>query len=69
MHLYLPTALFDRLKDDFNLSRAPADSIRHTVGIRDDVIDQIGRSILSDLAAETTASRMYAEAAAVMLAA
>jgi AraC family transcriptional regulator len=69
MHLYLPTALFDRLKDDFNLPGAPADSIRHAAGVRDDVIDQIGRSILSDLAAETTASRMYAEAAAVTLAA
>ena len=68
-HLYLPTALFDRLKGDFNLPGAPADSIRHAAGISDDVIEQIGRSIISDLAAETTASRMYAEAAAVMLAA
>src|ERR1700729_266873 len=46
-HLYLPTALFDRLKDDFNLPAAPAQSIRHAVGIGDEVIDQIGRSILS----------------------
>ncbi len=68
-HLYLPTALFDRLKDDFNLPGAPADSIRLAAGISDDVIEQIGRSILSDLAFETTASRMYAEAAAVTLAA
>ncbi len=69
MHLYLPTALFDRLKDDFNLPGAPANSIRHAAGISDDVIDQIGRSVLSDLGTETTASRMYAEAAAVTLAA
>src|ERR1700680_111626 len=69
MHLYLPTALFDRLKDDFNLPVAPAHSIRHAVGIGDDVIDQIGRSILSELAVETTASRVYVEAASLTLAA
>ena len=49
MHLYLPTALFDRLKDDFNLPVAPAHSIRYAAGISDEVIDQIGRSILSEL--------------------
>src|SRR6202166_3633145 len=69
MHLYLPTALFDRLKDDFNLPVAPAHSIRHAVGIGDAVIDQIGRSILSELAVETAASRVYVEAASLTLAA
>jgi AraC family transcriptional regulator len=69
MHLYLPTALFDRLKDDFNLPVAPTHSIRLAVGIGDDVIDQIGRSILSELAVETAASRMYVEAASLTLAA
>ena len=69
MHLYLPTALFDRLKDDFNLPVAPAHSIRHAVGIGDDVIDQIGRSILSELHVETAASRVYVEAASLTLAA
>jgi AraC family transcriptional regulator len=69
MHLYLPTALFDGLKDDFNLPVAAAHSIRHAVGIGDDVIDQIGRSILSELNVETAASRMYVEAASLTLAA
>ena len=69
MHLYLPTALFDRLKDDFNLPVAPAHSIRHAVGIGDDVIDQIGRSILCELTVETAASRVYVEAASLTLAA
>jgi len=68
-HLYLPTALFDRLKDDFNLPVAPADSIRNAAGIGDDVIDQIGRSILSEVTAETAAGRMYVEAASLALAA
>jgi AraC family transcriptional regulator len=69
MHLYLPTVLFDRLKDDFKLPVAPARSIRHAAGIRDDVIDQVGRSILSELGVETAASRMYVETAALTLAA
>jgi AraC family transcriptional regulator len=69
MHLYLPTALFDRLKDDFNLPVARAHSIRHAAGINDDVIDQIGRSIFSELAVETAAGRIYLETASLMLAA
>jgi AraC family transcriptional regulator len=69
MHLYLPTALFDRLKDDFNLPVSAAHSIRHAVGIVDDVIDQVGRSILSELTVETAASRVYVEAASLTLAA
>jgi AraC family transcriptional regulator len=69
MHLYLPTAQFDRLKDDFNLPYAPAHSIRHEAGIDDDVIDQIGRSILSELALETSAGRMYVDTASLTLAA
>jgi len=69
MHLYLPTALFDRLSDDFNLTVAPAHSIRYLAGIYDEVIQQIGCSILSELANETAASRMYVETASLTLAA
>jgi AraC family transcriptional regulator len=69
MHLYLPTALFDRLKDDFSLPAAPAHSIRLAVGICDNVINQIGRSFLSELTVETAASRVYVEAASLTLAA
>jgi AraC family transcriptional regulator len=67
MHLYLPTSMFDRLKDDFNLPVAPAHSIRHAYGIDDEVIDQLGRSILSELANETAAGRMYVETASLAL--
>jgi AraC family transcriptional regulator len=67
MHLYLPTTLFDRLKEDFNLPAAPAHSIRYAAGIKDDVIDQIGRSIVPELTVETAGGRMYAEAAALTL--
>src|SRR4029077_6717550 len=69
MHLYLPTTLFDRLKDDFNLPAAPAHSVRLAVGVYDNVIDQIGRSLLSELAVETAPSRVYVETASLTLAA
>jgi AraC family transcriptional regulator len=69
MHLYLPTALFDRLQDDFNLPVAPALSIRHLAGIRDEVIDAIGCSLLSELDNETSTGRMYVETASLSLAA
>ena len=69
LHLYLPTLLFDRLKDDFNLPIGPTYSIRHAAGIDDDVIYQIGCSILSELTAETAAGRMYVETASLTLAA
>jgi AraC family transcriptional regulator len=69
VHLYLPTALFNRLKDDFDLPISPARSIHHAAGIRDDVIDQISRSMLPELTAETAASRIYIETASLALAA
>lgn len=69
MHLYLPITLFDRLKEDFSLPGAAAHSIRLADGIYDDVIDHVGRSILSELRSETAASRMYVETASLMLAA
>jgi len=69
LHMYLPIALFDRLKDDFNLPAAPAHSIRDAAGIRDSVINEVGRSILSELTVETSASRLYVETASMMLAA
>jgi AraC family transcriptional regulator len=69
LHIHLPVGLFDRLKDDFTLPMAPAVSIRHEAGITDGVIDQVGRAILSELTIETSASRVFAETGALMLAA
>jgi AraC family transcriptional regulator len=69
LHVHLPGLLFDRLKDDFKLPMAPAHSIRHAAGISDGVINQVSRSILSELTAETSVSRFYVETASMMLAA
>jgi AraC family transcriptional regulator len=69
MHLYLPTTLFRRLSDDFNLRTAPAHSIRYAGGIRDEVIHETAVSILAEMTTETAAGRMFVETASLMLAA
>ena len=69
LHLYLPTALFRRLSDDFNLIGEPARLIRSVAGVRDEVIEQVGRSILSEMTEETSTGRMFVETASLTLAA
>lgn len=69
MHVYLPTGLFARLRDDFNLPRAPADSVRYVAGVRDATMNSILLSILAEMATETSVGRMYVEMASLMLAA
>jgi AraC family transcriptional regulator len=69
LHLYLPEALFRRLSDDFNLPGEPGSSIRYASGAHDGIIEQIGRSILSEMTDETSAGRMFVETASLTLAA
>jgi AraC family transcriptional regulator len=69
LHLYLPTTLFSRLRDDFDLPKAPAQSVRYVAGVRDAVIYSTALAIVSAMTTETSVSRMYAEAASLMLAA
>jgi AraC family transcriptional regulator len=68
MHLYLPITTFRRLSDEFNLPGAPVNSIRSVAGIRDEVINSIALSLLSEITHETATGRMYAETASLMLA-
>ena len=69
LHLYLPTLLFRRLSDDFNLPGMPAHSIRYLAGVRDEIIDHVGRSIVSEMTNESAAGRMFVETASLTLAA
>jgi AraC family transcriptional regulator len=69
LHLYLPTTQFHKLADDFNLPGAPARSIRYVAGVQDEVIYQIGLSIISAMTDETAAGRMFVETASATLAA
>jgi AraC family transcriptional regulator len=69
LHLYLPTTQFRKLADDFNLPGAPARSIRYVAGVRDEVIHQIGLSIIAAMTNESAAGRMFVETASATLAA
>jgi AraC family transcriptional regulator len=69
LHLYLPTTLFRKLADDFNLPAAPAHSIRYVAGMRDEVIHQIGLSFIAAMTNDSAAARMFVETASATLAA
>lgn len=55
LHVYLPMLLFRRLSDDFNLPAMPAHSIRNLAGVRDEIINQVRRSIVSEMTNERAA--------------
>jgi AraC family transcriptional regulator len=69
LHLYVPTAAFGRLIDDYNLPAAPGRSIRHSCGVQDELINQIGLSVLSEMMSPTAAGRMLVETSSLLLAA
>lgn len=68
-HFFLPLALFDRLKDDFQLPNSPGFSVKCYIGIEDSIIANILLSLISEMSNETSSTRMYGETAALMLAA
>ncbi|HEY0301502.1 MAG TPA: AraC family transcriptional regulator, partial [Rhizomicrobium sp.] len=69
LHLYLPLRQFEALADTYNLPRSPARSLQFLAGLEDEMIRQIGLSILSELTSETAAGRMLVETASLLLAA
>jgi len=69
LHLYLPTQRFMTLADRYRLPPRPAHSVRYAAGVDDEVLRQIGRSILAELANESAAGRLVVEAASTLLAA
>jgi AraC family transcriptional regulator len=69
LHLYLPKVSFARLMDDYNLPAAPGRSIRQSCGVQDEVINQIGLSVLSEMMCPTAAGRMLVETSSLLLAA
>lgn len=60
---------FTRLINDYNLPAAPGGSILYSSGVQDDVINEIGLSVLSEMASPTATSRMLAETSSLLLAA
>jgi AraC family transcriptional regulator len=69
LHLYVPTVVFARLMDDYNLPAVPGRSIRYCCGVQDDLISQIGLSVLSEMMSPTAAGRMLVETSSLLLAA
>jgi AraC family transcriptional regulator len=69
LHLYVPEVAFARLMDDYNLPAVPGWSIRQSCGVQDELINQIGLSVLSEMMSPTAAGRMFVETASLLLAA
>jgi AraC family transcriptional regulator len=68
LHLYLPQQTFNSLTND-DAFRPDPYALRYLSDIQDDMIREIGRAILSEMTAESSAGTMFAEAAARALAA
>lgn len=68
LHLYVPTQTFARLADDY-LPPAPERFIRHSCGVQDELINQIGLSVLSEMTSPTAAGRLLVETSSLLLAA
>jgi AraC family transcriptional regulator len=69
LHLYIPTSTFARLTDDYHLPAALGHFIRRSCGVQDELINQIGLSVLSEMTSPTAASRMLVETSSLLLAA
>jgi AraC family transcriptional regulator len=69
IHIYVPTVVFARLMDDYNLPAAVERSIRYSCGVQDEVINQIGLSVLSEMMSPAAAGRMLVETSSLLLAA
>ena len=65
----MPSVAFARLSDDYNLPAVTELSIRYSCGVRDEVINQIGLSVLSEMMSPTAAGRMLVETSSLLLAA
>jgi AraC family transcriptional regulator len=69
IHLYVPNGVFARLMDDYNLPPVPGRSIRYSCGVQDELINEIGLSVLSEMTCPTAAGRMLVETSSLLLAA
>lgn len=68
LHLSVPTSTFARLTDD-DLPPAPGRFIRHSSGAQDELINQVGLAVLSELRSPTSAGHMLVETLSLLLAA
>jgi AraC family transcriptional regulator len=69
LNLQLATSVFTKLSEDYGLRTKLDQSIRYEHGAQDEVIRQIGLSVLSEMTSPTAAGRMLVETASMLLAA
>ncbi len=69
LHLFLPNSTFVRLGNEYALPRFPTQSIRYSAVARDQAIEQIGLSVLSEMKSPSFVGRMLIESASLFLAA
>lgn len=67
LHLYLPTTPSPSLAAVFGERSFSADSLRYLAGGKDDLIQQVGLSLLGEMANPTAAGRVFAESLAHVL--
>ncbi len=60
---------FSRLADEYNLPRSLGHALQYLGGLHDELIRQLGITLLAAMLTETSTSRMLAESASIMLAA
>jgi AraC family transcriptional regulator len=68
LHLFLPIEQFDVLADQYNLTKSLVRSVQYIGGLNDELITQLGTSVLNELSEHTSTSRMFAEMSSLMLA-
>jgi AraC family transcriptional regulator len=68
LHLFLPIQQFDALADQYNLGESLVRSVQYIGGLNDELIRQVGASVLNELSEQTATSRMVAEMSSLMLA-
>jgi AraC family transcriptional regulator len=68
LHLFLPIQQFDTLADQYNLGESLVRSVQYVGGVQDELIRQVGASVLNELSGQTATSRMVAEMSSLMLA-
>lgn len=69
LHLYLPIRPFNLLADQHNLSQSPLQFMQRIGGFTDELIRQIGLSLLAEINEETATGCMLAETSSLLLAA
>lgn len=67
LHIYLPTTRFEMLSEVCGGQTAKADSVGYVAGFRDEVIQDIGTRILSEMKFETAGGRVLVDTLALSL--